>query len=155
MPATRDCNLLEPIGSPRVVFVRMSAFVCFVVRCVLVQRVVHVCVMVAFFSGLVRSQGTQTKIVQSHKPDKATQEAAPGNARSHTRQRWKLDKHFLTAKVAIYTPNVKCCSTENQQALSAARNQPNSAAILDEQGFACQHRCSFRRQAILISAFLP
>ena len=48
MPATRDCNLLEPIGSPRVVFVRMCAFVCFVVRCVLVQRVVLVYVMVGF-----------------------------------------------------------------------------------------------------------
>ena len=62
-----------------------------------------------------------TKIVQSSKPDKATQEAAPGDARSQTRQRRKLDKHFSTAKVPIYTPKVKCCSTENQQAVSAAR----------------------------------
>ena len=55
MPATRDCNLLEPIGSPRVVFVRMCAFVRFVVSCVLVLRVVLICVLVAFCSGLVRS----------------------------------------------------------------------------------------------------
>ena len=55
MPATRDCNLLEPIGSPRVVLVRMCAFVRFVVSCVLVLRVVLICVLVAFCSGLVRS----------------------------------------------------------------------------------------------------
>ena len=53
MPATRDCNLLEPIGSPRVVFVRMCAFVCFVVSCVLVQFVLW-----SRFSGLVRSHRT-------------------------------------------------------------------------------------------------
>ena len=58
MSATRDCNLLEPIGSPRVVFVCMCAFVRFVVSCVLVLRVVLICVLVAFCSGLVRSHRT-------------------------------------------------------------------------------------------------
>ena len=42
MPATRDCNLLEPMGSPRVVLVHMCAFVRFVVSCVLVLRFVLV-----------------------------------------------------------------------------------------------------------------